>query len=153
MSPSGAEVLREIKSRIDEVDPGVVREQITNGATLVDVRETDEFAALGGGDGAPFEVGGVGLGDCFAGVFGALGAADFESLVLFALIDLRRASIRLMTLPVEGCAPSSFGIGRCFSFASTNSFTATSYPSTNFDRSSFEAFFVINVRLVPATPY
>jgi sulfur-carrier protein adenylyltransferase/sulfurtransferase len=45
MSPSGAEVLREIKSRIDEVDPGVVREQITNGAVLVDVRETDEFAA------------------------------------------------------------------------------------------------------------
>jgi molybdopterin/thiamine biosynthesis adenylyltransferase len=45
MSPSGAEVLREIKSRIDEVDPGVAREQITNGATLVDVRETDEFAA------------------------------------------------------------------------------------------------------------
>src|ERR1700733_13632378 len=45
MSPSGAEVLREIKSRIDEVDPAVVREQITNGAVLVDVRETDEFAA------------------------------------------------------------------------------------------------------------
>ena len=45
MSPSGAEVLREIKSRIDEVDPGVVREQITNGAVLVDVRENDEFAA------------------------------------------------------------------------------------------------------------
>src|ERR1700683_2451033 len=45
MSPSGAEVLREIKSRIDEVDPGVVREQITNGAVLVDVRETAEFAA------------------------------------------------------------------------------------------------------------
>jgi molybdopterin/thiamine biosynthesis adenylyltransferase len=45
MSPSGAEVLREIKSRIDEVDPAVVREQITNGAVLVDVREADEFAA------------------------------------------------------------------------------------------------------------
>jgi len=45
MSPSGAEVLREIKSRIDEVDPAVVREQMTNGAALVDVRETDEFAA------------------------------------------------------------------------------------------------------------
>jgi molybdopterin/thiamine biosynthesis adenylyltransferase/rhodanese-related sulfurtransferase len=45
MSPSGAEVLREIKSRITEVDPAVVREQITNGAVLVDVRETDEFAA------------------------------------------------------------------------------------------------------------
>src|SRR6202451_797388 len=45
MSPSGAELLREIKSRIAEIDPGVVREQITNGAALVDVRETDEFAA------------------------------------------------------------------------------------------------------------
>src|ERR1700733_14239076 len=45
MSPSGAEVLRDIKNRIDEVDPGIVREQITNGAVLVDVRETDEFAA------------------------------------------------------------------------------------------------------------
>ena len=45
MSPSGAEVLREIKSRIDEVDPAVVHEQMTNGSVLVDVRETDEFAA------------------------------------------------------------------------------------------------------------
>src|SRR3984885_15541337 len=45
MSPSGAEVLRDIKSRINEVDPAAVREQITNGAVLVDVRETDEFAA------------------------------------------------------------------------------------------------------------
>ncbi len=45
MSPSGAEVLREIKSRIDEVDPAVVREQIGNGAVIVDVREPEEFAA------------------------------------------------------------------------------------------------------------
>jgi molybdopterin/thiamine biosynthesis adenylyltransferase len=45
MSPSGAEVLREIKNRIDEVDPSVVREQISNGAVVVDVREVDEFAA------------------------------------------------------------------------------------------------------------
>src|ERR1700716_471313 len=45
MSPSGAEVLRQIKSRIDEVDPAAVREQITNGAVLVDVREVDEYAA------------------------------------------------------------------------------------------------------------
>ena len=29
MSPSGAEVLRQIKSRIDEVDPSVVREQVS----------------------------------------------------------------------------------------------------------------------------
>src|SRR5437588_9771588 len=45
MSPSGAEVLRQIKSRIDEVDPGVVREQVSNGAVVVDVREPEEWAA------------------------------------------------------------------------------------------------------------
>src|SRR3984885_17549 len=45
MSPSGAEVLRQIKSRIDEVDPAVVREQVTNGAVVVDVREAEEWAA------------------------------------------------------------------------------------------------------------
>jgi molybdopterin/thiamine biosynthesis adenylyltransferase/rhodanese-related sulfurtransferase len=43
--PSGAEVLRQIKSRIDEVDPSVVREQVTNGATVIDVREPEEWAA------------------------------------------------------------------------------------------------------------
>jgi molybdopterin/thiamine biosynthesis adenylyltransferase/rhodanese-related sulfurtransferase len=45
MSPSGAELLRQIKSRISEVEPAQVREQISNGAVIVDVRETDEFAA------------------------------------------------------------------------------------------------------------
>jgi molybdopterin/thiamine biosynthesis adenylyltransferase/rhodanese-related sulfurtransferase len=45
MSPSGAELLRQIKSRIDEVEPAVVREQMSNGAVVVDVRETEEFAA------------------------------------------------------------------------------------------------------------
>ncbi|MBV8990883.1 MAG: molybdopterin-synthase adenylyltransferase MoeB [Solirubrobacterales bacterium] len=44
MSPSGAEVLRQIKSRIDEVDPGVVREQASNGAVVVDVREPEEWS-------------------------------------------------------------------------------------------------------------
>jgi molybdopterin/thiamine biosynthesis adenylyltransferase/rhodanese-related sulfurtransferase len=44
MSPSGAEVLRQIKSRIDEVDPGVVREQVSNGAVVVDVREVEEWS-------------------------------------------------------------------------------------------------------------
>lgn len=43
MSPSGAEVLRQIKSRIEEVDPAAVREQVSNGAVVVDVRETDEW--------------------------------------------------------------------------------------------------------------
>src|SRR5271167_2995099 len=45
MSPSGAEVLRHIKSRIDEVDPAVVRGQISNGAVAIDVREAEEWAA------------------------------------------------------------------------------------------------------------
>ncbi len=43
MSPSGAEVLRQIKSQIEEVDPAAVREQVSNGAVVVDVRETDEW--------------------------------------------------------------------------------------------------------------
>src|SRR5947209_13160458 len=46
MSPSGAEVLRQIKSRIPEVDPTQVREQLGNGAVIVDVREPEEY---GGG--------------------------------------------------------------------------------------------------------
>jgi molybdopterin/thiamine biosynthesis adenylyltransferase/rhodanese-related sulfurtransferase len=45
MSPSGAEVLRQIKSRIDEVDPSVVREQVGNGAVVVDVREAEEWGS------------------------------------------------------------------------------------------------------------
>jgi molybdopterin/thiamine biosynthesis adenylyltransferase/rhodanese-related sulfurtransferase len=44
MSPSGAEVLRQIKSRIDEVDPAEVRDQASNGAVVVDVREVDEWS-------------------------------------------------------------------------------------------------------------
>ncbi len=43
MSPSGAEVLRQIKSRIDEVDPSAVREQLGNGAVVIDVREPEEW--------------------------------------------------------------------------------------------------------------
>ncbi|HZO77447.1 MAG TPA: molybdopterin-synthase adenylyltransferase MoeB [Solirubrobacteraceae bacterium] len=45
MSTSGAELLRQIKDRIDEVDPAQARELASNGAVLVDVRETEEFAA------------------------------------------------------------------------------------------------------------
>ena len=44
MSPSGAEVLRQIKSRIEEVDPSAVREQVSNGAVVIDVREVDEWS-------------------------------------------------------------------------------------------------------------
>jgi sulfur-carrier protein adenylyltransferase/sulfurtransferase len=46
MSPSsGAEMLRQIKTRIDEIDPAAARDQATNGAVVVDVREADEWAA------------------------------------------------------------------------------------------------------------
>jgi rhodanese-related sulfurtransferase len=45
MSPSGAELLRTVKERINEVDPAAVHEQMNNGATIVDVREAEEFAA------------------------------------------------------------------------------------------------------------
>src|SRR5579884_4151475 len=45
MSPSGAELLRQIKSRIDEVDPSAAREQLSNGAVAVDVREPEEWSA------------------------------------------------------------------------------------------------------------
>jgi molybdopterin/thiamine biosynthesis adenylyltransferase/rhodanese-related sulfurtransferase len=45
MSTSGAELLRQIKDRIHEVDPARARELASNGAVLIDVRETEEFAA------------------------------------------------------------------------------------------------------------
>jgi molybdopterin/thiamine biosynthesis adenylyltransferase/rhodanese-related sulfurtransferase len=45
MSPSGAELLRQVKSRIDQVDPSEVHELIDEGVALLDVRETEEFAA------------------------------------------------------------------------------------------------------------
>ena len=42
--PSGAELLRQVKSRIDEVDPAEVNELIDEGVTIVDVRGSEEFA-------------------------------------------------------------------------------------------------------------
>ncbi len=45
MSPSGAELLSQIKTRISEVDPADVRKQIGNGAVVVDVRETEELSS------------------------------------------------------------------------------------------------------------
>src|SRR5256714_13377317 len=45
MNPSGADVIKQIRQQIDEVDPGEARRQASNGATLVDVRETHEFEA------------------------------------------------------------------------------------------------------------
>src|SRR5437763_6987817 len=44
MTPSGAELLRQIRNRIEEVDPAVAREQASNGAVVVDVREAEEWS-------------------------------------------------------------------------------------------------------------
>jgi molybdopterin/thiamine biosynthesis adenylyltransferase/rhodanese-related sulfurtransferase len=44
MSPSGAEVLRQIKDRIEEVDPAAVRDQLQTGAIVIDVRQDEEWA-------------------------------------------------------------------------------------------------------------
>ncbi len=45
MTPSGAELLKQVKSQIDEIDPSKVRELIGEGVAIIDVRETEEFAA------------------------------------------------------------------------------------------------------------
>jgi sulfur-carrier protein adenylyltransferase/sulfurtransferase len=45
MSPSGAELLKQVKSQINEIDPAKVRELIDEGVAIVDVRETEELAA------------------------------------------------------------------------------------------------------------
>jgi molybdopterin/thiamine biosynthesis adenylyltransferase/rhodanese-related sulfurtransferase len=45
MSRSGAEVIRQIKSQVEEVDPAQVSEHLGNGIVLVDVRETTEWDA------------------------------------------------------------------------------------------------------------
>jgi len=45
MTPSSAQVQKQIRSQVDEVDPADVRRQIGNGAVLIDVRENEEFAA------------------------------------------------------------------------------------------------------------
>jgi sulfur-carrier protein adenylyltransferase/sulfurtransferase len=45
MSPSGAEVLKQIKAQVHEIDPGDVKQELGNGVVLVDVREIEEFEA------------------------------------------------------------------------------------------------------------
>jgi molybdopterin/thiamine biosynthesis adenylyltransferase/rhodanese-related sulfurtransferase len=44
VSPSGAEFIRQVKTKIDEVDPAQVHDVLGNGAVIVDVRESDEVA-------------------------------------------------------------------------------------------------------------
>ena len=44
MSTSGAELLRRVKSQIEEVDPSQVKELLQEGVTILDVRGSEEFA-------------------------------------------------------------------------------------------------------------
>ena len=44
MSPSGAEIIRQIRSQIDELDPSEVK-ALNGSAVLLDVRESDEWDA------------------------------------------------------------------------------------------------------------
>ena len=44
MSTSSAELLRRIKSQIEEVDPAEVKELIGEGVAIIDVRGSEEFA-------------------------------------------------------------------------------------------------------------
>ena len=43
MSPSGSEVIKQIRQQVAEVDPADVRRQRDNGAVVIDVREAEEF--------------------------------------------------------------------------------------------------------------
>src|SRR4051794_4544356 len=43
MSPSGAELIRQIKQQVEEVDPAQVSEHLGTGITLIDVRESEEW--------------------------------------------------------------------------------------------------------------
>ena len=45
MSPSGPELLRQVKSQIEEVDPSEVKELIDEGVAIIDVRESEEWDA------------------------------------------------------------------------------------------------------------
>jgi molybdopterin/thiamine biosynthesis adenylyltransferase/rhodanese-related sulfurtransferase len=45
MSPSGAEVIRKIRSEVEEVDPADVKSHLGNGVVLLDVRESEEWDA------------------------------------------------------------------------------------------------------------
>jgi len=45
MSPSSADLLRQVKSEIDEIDPSQVNELLQEGVTIIDVREAEELSS------------------------------------------------------------------------------------------------------------
>src|ERR687894_651354 len=86
MSPSGAEYIRQIKSRVDEVDPAEVSEHLGNGMVVVDVRETGEWDA-GHIPGAKH----VPRGYLESRIEGAIGADRSQRVVLYCASGQRSA--------------------------------------------------------------
>src|ERR671914_1215047 len=86
MSPSGPEYIRQIRSRIEEVDPAQVSEHLGNGVTLVDVRESTEWDA-GHIPGAKH----VPRGHLESRIEGAIGADRSQRVVLYCASGQRSA--------------------------------------------------------------
>ena len=86
MSPSGAEVIRQIKSQVEEVDPAQVSEHLGNGIVLIDVRESTEWDA-GHIPGAKH----VPRGHLESRVEGAAGADRSQEIVLYCASGQRSA--------------------------------------------------------------
>ncbi len=86
MSRSGAEVIRQIKSQVEEVDPAQVSEHLGNGIVLVDVRESTEWDA-GHIPGAKH----VPRGYLESRIEGAAGADRSQEIVLYCASGQRSA--------------------------------------------------------------
>jgi rhodanese-related sulfurtransferase len=86
MSPSGAEVIRQIKSQVEEIDPAQVSEHLGNGIVLVDVRESGEWDA-GHIPGAKH----VPRGHLESRVEGAVGADRSQRIVVYCASGQRSA--------------------------------------------------------------
>ncbi|MGH2947886.1 MAG: molybdopterin-synthase adenylyltransferase MoeB [Solirubrobacteraceae bacterium] len=86
MSRSGAEYIRQIKSRIEEVDPAQVSEHLGNGIVVVDVREQGEWDAghLPGAKHVP-------RGYLESRIEGAIGADRSQRVVLYCATGQRSA--------------------------------------------------------------
>ena len=86
MSRSGAEVIRQIKSQVEEVDPAQVSEHLGNGIVLVDVRESTEWD-VGHIPGAKH----VPRGYLESRIEGAAGADRSQEIVLYCASGQRSA--------------------------------------------------------------
>ena len=86
MSPSGAEVIRQIKSQVEEIDPAQVSEHLGNGIVLIDVRESGEWDA-GHIPGAKH----VPRGYLESRIEGAVGADRSQRIVLYCASGQRSA--------------------------------------------------------------